>query len=80
MKKAGESRTERRAEEPRDRPTERTLAKRSEKTSRNSPGASQEHTSETGQHGESKAVDLLEGTERWEASPHPGEIQCRGAE
>src|ERR1700676_106841 len=38
--------------------------------SRNSQGASQEHTSETGQHGESKAVELLEGTERWEASPH----------
>jgi hypothetical protein len=31
VKKAGESRKERRAKEPRDRPTGRTLAKRSEK-------------------------------------------------
>jgi len=36
----------------------------------NSLGASQEHTSQTAQRGESKAVDLLEGTERGEASPH----------
>jgi hypothetical protein len=31
VKKAGESRKERRAKEPRDRPAERTLEKRSEK-------------------------------------------------
>ena len=37
------------------------------KQSRSEP---KEHTSETGQRGESKAVELLEGTERWEASPH----------
>jgi hypothetical protein len=70
VKKAGESRKERRAKEPRDRPAGRTLEEAEREVSRNSLGASQEHTSETAQGGESKAVDLLEGTYRGEASPH----------
>jgi hypothetical protein len=67
--KAGESRKERRAKEPRDRQL-KELWKAEREVSRNGLGASQEHTSEAAQGGESKAVDLLEGTYRGEASPH----------
>ena len=61
-----------RSEGPKNQETDqlKELWKAEREVSRNSLGASQEHTSETGRRGESKAVDLLEGTERWEASPH----------
>jgi hypothetical protein len=61
-----------RSEGPKNQETDQLeeLWKAEREVSRNSLGASQEHTSETAQGGESKAVDLLEGTDRGEASPH----------
>ncbi len=80
MKKAGESRKERRAEEPRDRPTGRTLAQRREMR----PDTDKERAKSTLPRpvstGRVKAVDLLEGTEPMGSEPAPGAIQCRGAE
>ena len=61
-----------RSEGPKNQETDqlKELWKSGARSFPNSLGASQEHTSQTAQGGESKAVDLLEGTYRGEASPY----------
>ena len=61
-----------RSEGPKNQETDQLeeLWKAEREVSRNSLGASQEHTSKTAQEEESKVVDLLEEAYRGEASPY----------
>jgi len=75
VKKAGESRKERRAKEPRDRPAERTLEAERE-VSRNSLGASEERTTQTGCEGRVKQwICLKEPSDGKQARTRRNKVQ-----
>ena len=69
-----------RSEGPKNQETDqlKELWKAEREVSRNSLGASEERTTQTGREGRVKQWILLEGTERWEASPHQAKYSAEG--